>query len=232
MVKILIGTPISKGKLYCWDEYIKGVTATGCDIAIVVTDKDKAMVPFVGVAKNNYEQKGGRMFFTDIWTEKVMDRIVVARNMLRKRALQGGYDYLLFVDADVIIAEGLPYGLARHNLPVTAAVYHILAEDNTERVPHNLETVTEYKQFTTDLERSGLHRASQVGFGCTLIRRDVLEKVPITCVRDDKGKLKFGEDYSFSNDCYIKHNIPLWIDSDIIVPHRLDPEFKWDMEKA
>lgn len=222
-MKVLIGTPISDSKLYCWDKYVRGVKSSNCPVFLVDTSLD------IECMEDKILSQG--FAYSYLWAKKAMDRVVYARNRIRDAALQGGYDYLMFVDADIMIKPDTVARLLKHNKKVVAAIYYTVGGDSNNRIVHNIEGETDYEQFPLEWEHTGLKEAAQIGFGCTLIHRSVLAKIAIRCNRDCKGILVTGEDYCFSNDCSIREEIPLYVDTDIIVDHRADPKVKWDFRR-
>jgi GT2 family glycosyltransferase len=159
-----------------------------------------------------------------------MDKVVDARNKIVQYALDNDYEYIMWVDSDVIVPQDIVDKLIKHNKSIVSGIYMTIGKDELPRVVHNVETETAYEPMSEDMVDTGLQQASQIGFGCVLTKIDIFNKVRFRCERYDTGFIRYGEDYCFSNDIWLKHDIPVWVDTNIQVPHKVnDP---WDLEKA
>lgn len=100
-----------------------------------------------------------------------------ARNEACKRCLEIGFDYLFFLDSDVVPPSDAVPRLVRHNQPIVSGVYYRRSPPlghpvMMKRGPDGgLGWVQQYPV-------PALLDVDAVGAGCLLIRRDVLEKLP------------------------------------------------------
>jgi hypothetical protein len=99
-----------------------------------------------------------------------LERITKARNLLRKLYLFTDNEYLLFLDSDIIVG---------------ARTKRILL--NTLRT-HNVDIL-----YNSYLVHNG--NVCTSGLGCTLIKREVLEKIKFRCGIDGEKK------YAFVDEC-------------------------------
>jgi len=220
--RILIGVPINDIKLYCWEEFSEHTKKLGYPVLIVDTSKNNEMKPYI---------KREKFMYAYYWAEKAMDRVVGARNMIAEYAIENDYDYVMWVDSDVMVKPGIIEKLLSHDKELVSAVYNTIGKNEFPRIVHNIETEKSYEPMPVDYIDTGLRQASQIGFGCVLTKIDVLEKVKFRCERyQDTGYIRYGEDYCFSNDIWLKHDIPIWVDTDIQVPHKVNEP--WDLDNT
>ena len=217
--KVLISAPIDDNKLYCWDEFIKGLKKTRnpfTDILLVDTSKDKNMQERI--------LKEGFMT-AHAWEEKPMDRVVKARQMAVNFMKAKCYDYILMIDADAILDENTVSILSGHNKLVVSAVLNKIGDN---MLPCPVPKISPGEQMPLDWMGTGLRDVFEIGFGAALISTKVFHLVPkIACVRDDKGKLLVGEDFVFSSQCR-DLGIPLCVDTDYQIPHKIQGQWNWD----
>jgi hypothetical protein len=128
--------------------------------------------------------------------------ILAQQERARAMTLDGGFDALVFVEHDMQVpAHGIRtlyetdapvvYGvyLFRHNQYMLSAFRY----DNDRNIGMSL------MQYPAELEqarRAKEWQVSGVGFGCTLVRRDVLERIPFRLTESDPYA-----DMVFARDC-------------------------------
>lgn len=95
------------------------------------------------------------------------------RNSLCQKALDDGFDYLGFLDSDVIPPADAFLRLLDHNLPVVSGMYC------RRSPPHGIPVAIRNKVWVQQIT-GGLEEVDYVGAGLLLIKREVLEKVPPT----------------------------------------------------
>lgn len=131
------------------------------------------------------------------------------RNVLAKyrrarvQALAGGYDALVTVEHDMVLPVDALATLAATDAPVVFGVYvlrhgtfvlNACRYENDRNVGMSLSV---YPGELRILRRAGVGRVSGVGWGCTLMRRDVLERAPL----DDGGGQCPAGDLPFAQWC-------------------------------
>jgi hypothetical protein len=121
----------------------------------------------------------------------------------RQQALDGGYDALLTVEHDMALPLDAFLRLWATAAPVVFGVYqlrHGSGVINAWRYENkrNLgSSLTHYKRELLQARKRGAWRVCGCGWGCTLIRREVLERVPF---HDQEGHNAAG-DLAFAYDC-------------------------------
>ena len=117
-IKVLVGCPTSEHKEYCLGEYIKGIRALTypyVDILLVENSKD-----------NVYFEKLSKLFPTikGPWNDGARQRIVDSRNILRKKVLNGDYDYFFSLEQDIVPPKDAIERLLSHGKKIISGIYY------------------------------------------------------------------------------------------------------------
>jgi len=121
----------------------------------------------------------------------------------RERALAGGYDALLTVEHDMVLPPDAAAKLTAVAAPVVYGVYMLRHGSNVVNaleVSHGRNigmSLTFAPRLLAQARQAGVTEVSGVGFGCTLIRREVLEPIPFR-PDGDNGQ---APDIPFATDC-------------------------------
>ncbi len=108
-----------------------------------------------------------------------------ARNTACHHALQGGFDYLFFLDSDVVPPHDAVLRLMSHNLPIVSGVYH------RRSPPHGIPVMLKGGGWITAYPPNTLMEVDLVGAGCLLMRRDLLEAMARKPLDAKRGKTFF-----------------------------------------
>ena len=127
--------------------------------------------------------------FNAVWNhptdQRKMGKILSNRNIIVDRAISGGYDYLLFLDQDVMTPTNTISKLVSHEKPICGGVYlsNMVYGSGYALGPVAVlftNTSDFVQRATVDtVQQPRLLEVAGAGFGCCLIRRDVLESVPL-----------------------------------------------------
>ncbi|MCX6802385.1 MAG: hypothetical protein NT067_04720 [Candidatus Diapherotrites archaeon] len=145
----------------------------------------------------------------------------VARNVLAEEFLKSDCDYLLFLDSDIVFPPNIIDLLIRHEKDFVSAIYFTRKKI---KPMHRFLKDGEYVS-PNEVKPGQLVEADAVGLGCSLIRREVVEKVSA----QNKGlplfKMEFrnrteilGEDVFF---CRLvqKAGFKIFVDTGTLVGH-------------
>jgi len=180
--RVLVGCPTSAHKEYCLQDYasaLKELSYENFDILIVDNSES-----------DSYSEKIkalGLPVIKAAYSEHARDRVIASRNILREKALDGGYDYLLSLEQDVIPQPNIIEGLLRHKKKITTGVvYHLFPQkDTNEWIEKPLLALWSRSErgklafFSAEqiLDLSVIVEVDYCSMGCLLISREVLEKI-------------------------------------------------------
>ena len=215
MKKVLIAAPLrQEPKIF--REYQKGLDGliipdgVSVDRFFVVTD-GPAVIPEIRGAEwveNNSEDV--TVYHNHLWTGELVSRMSEMRNQTIRRALEGGYDYLLSVDTDLVLEKHTLETLLAAEKDVVAGLFWTEGWSNAWMY----DQADGYKP---EWEKPGLYRIGGSG-ALILISRRVMEAgVDYTPIPNLK-KAVFGEDRHFCIRAVV-HGFELWADSHCLPVH-------------
>lgn len=237
--KILIGCPIFEGKEYCFTQFLKGLeslTYENFDICLVDNSKSVDFFKKIKSAASAWNKNHKQFFFVEripFDTPLPLDRIVRARNVLRKKVLEGGYDYFFSLEADVVppvdvierllsrkkeIVSGVYFNLVPATNSLVALVYKKIGVDEKGRERTQSLTLEEL------LPSRLIENLHFTGVGCMLIQASVLKDISF---RFETGSRAF-DDWWFCEDARKKGFI-VNADSSMFCMHYYRP---WVTEKS
>lgn len=149
--------------------------------------------------------------------------VYMSRNELAKRAMDIGADYVLWLDSDMVfepdllekLMEDMKDGVDivsgvyfRRTPPFTPVMYDKLEVDENDN-----PVFTEFKELPTEMFEAG-----GIGFGCVLMRTDVITTVFATYLQMFDPMKGMGEDISF---CYRARQCgyKVWVDPRVQCGH-------------
>lgn len=147
------------------------------------------------------------------------------RDAIVKTAIQRGYDYILWLDDDMVFPPDTLTKLLSHNKDICSGLYFgrgnykplmFDVKYDKEDDTYSLEQVLEYKQ-------NDLMKVAGVGFGCCLTKVSVLKDIWNADIRGAKGTCfdfigGLGEDLSFAIRC-MELGIETWVDTSVKCGH-------------
>lgn len=106
-----------------------------------------------------------------------------ARNMIVQQAIDGGFDYIFWVDADIILPNDILEGLLKDDKDIVCGYY--LKKIEQQRIAELFginPADPDGKALSNILEQdlpatSGLYGVKACGFGCTLTKTEVFKKL-------------------------------------------------------
>lgn len=150
-----------------------------------------------------------------------------ARNTGCQKLLEIGWEWLFFLDDDILCPSDIILKLMAHKLPIVSGLYYRRAEPLVpvmlrEDPPNQFKWITQYEQ-------NALVEVDLVGAGCLLIHRDLLLSMPPVskdnrwfewrCDKDDLPQHeKTSEDFTFIRHLR-KNNIKVYVDTSQVCKH-------------
>ena len=225
--KVLVGCPTYKGKDYCVDEwlnYIKNLKYTNYDILIVDNTADD------GTHAKWLTDKYGVEVIHHFKKETSLNALMAECNeILRKRVIDEGYDYLMSIESDVFPPKNIIPRLMNQQHGVVSGMYEIgyrnwkypliqIVEPklNTEGRIGNVRQLwwDEILNFI-DGETKQVHGC---GIGCTLIHVEILKKIKFRV--DPENSIH--ADSFFYMDLWNLFQYPVYVDTSIMCRHDND----------
>ena len=157
---------------------------TGASIAAQKTD-----IPFVWEVSDHNPYAGQKAA-----------NVVAQYQRGREMCLAGGFDAMLTVEDDMVLPPDAIQKLHETDAPVVFGVYvlrHGMKVLNTWRYSGNNNLGMSLSLYPAELRQArarGWAEVSGVGWGCTLMRREVLERLTIHKNDGDAGDLAFATD--------------------------------------
>ncbi len=196
--RVLIGCPTYEGHSFCikrFLEALKKISYPNFDVLFVDNSEKEEHAQFI--RSHGYEVLRN--------AEKTADRIdaiIKNRNIIIQRAIEKGYGCLLFLDTDVLVPEDIIEKLLSHDNDIVSGVY--LGGQMIKRRMRLAPVIydfTEKKDYVKHIpvERvleGDFFEIAACGFGCCLIKREILEKVTLRYNKELGG----GEDFPFCKD--------------------------------
>ena len=145
-----------------------------------------------------------------------------ARDDIARFAIQNGYDYVLYVDSDMIFTRKDIDDLMKHQADIVSGLY-ITRHGEGRNVAYTKVITRQKKPFRTpklvhDTDTAGYGEVEGVGFGFCLIKTSVLEKMGHEYVSLFEPRWGVGEDIAFclrAKKCGFK----IMIDRDVKLGH-------------
>lgn len=190
--KVLLAAPNSYLKNYCFKEWITLAKSFGCDVFIADNSlKDKN--------RHLYKQHKVKYKWINPVGKNSMQYITESQEVIRKEFMAGDYTHLFFLETDLFPPKSiLPLFLAM-DLPVVTAPYYIYKGKETTYMNQQIKIVGgEAYTRNFSLLESFIHMdgtvkdAYSTGFGCTLIKREVMEQI---------------KTFRWVGDTFVKNNI-------------------------
>jgi hypothetical protein len=209
-MKVLIAAPLRQDpKIFT--EYQRGLDSliipegAEVDRYFVVNDCDE-VIPYIRGAKIDVVNNQNAMAYQNhLWTGELVSAMSVYRNMTIRETLEGGYDYLLSVDTDLVLEEHTLMQLIEDDKDCVAGMFWTNGWSNCwmyDQVSEN---------NLPEWQTPGLYRVGGTG-ALFLIKRKVLEAgvdyTPIPNLR----KAVFGEDRHFCIRA-VCNGFELWADN-------------------
>ena len=144
-----------------------------------------------------------------------------ARNIAANRAIDGGFDYVLYVDSDQILPPDTLCKLTKTSLPIIAGWSMMAINDERTNVSYFNEEQNMYDFIVRKkLPSKGRIVVDAIGFSCIMVDVKVFNKIPYPYFRyvEYENKTTLSEDLYFC-DQVRKAGIPLMCDTTLKIGH-------------
>lgn len=221
--RVLIGTPVYSGKYYitpAWVESVKNISYPTFDIVVIDNSKNRNKSFMNVFSKNRIKVLKSKNFENPIKT------VTIARQKLYDYAVNGGYDYLLSIEQDILVPKNIIKDLLFHKKVIVGAPYPVSAYTNLQRrridyiisasklkkVIGRIDKVDINEWYISkEIEDRGLLKVKSCSLGCTLISTEILGRIKARC----NHRINRADDSYFFQDCYDK-GISVYLDTGLL----------------
>jgi hypothetical protein len=232
--RVMVGVTTYEGKDYIFHKCMKHIKELDYPqhlIDVFVVDNS---------ASPNYFYKLRRRGYSNLYRvgrgDNSREALTNSQNKLRALCLEGGYDYLFFVESDLLISPDSLKRLLSYGKPVVGSTYNIGRGE--EFIPCIfLDVVTpegflgtralgivqeggKMSYYPAEIDsffagKEPIKRVHGCGLGCTLVSKDIVSRFPFWC--DSRFDNKHSDVYFYLD---LKNSgIPVYVDVTVVVPH-------------
>lgn len=207
------------------------------NIAICVPCRDTVMAPFcfdlARLTAYDTKHRGGGLQLLQMPGTLIFTQ----REKLAQEALEWGADALLWIDSDmrfpadtleILLSRDVPIvgvNATTRREPVLPTAMNLKIDKANPGEPKHVWSKIESR------DKKGIEQVTAVGFGVTLVRREVFEKIPkpwFDIIWTDHGNV-IGEDVAFCVKA-LENEIPVFVDHELSmhIGHTGTKTFGWD----
>jgi hypothetical protein len=225
--KILVGTVTNQVKDYCWDKFskqLKGLQMQGHDVLII--DNSPRLQPRKGFKTIHYKKFNeiigqcqiiNANLPRDKWVNGLMQITKECMNILRDEFLKGDYTHLFILESDVFIEKDTVERLLDMDADVANFTY-LMKLQRFDEYSLCVQTTKDRRarMITPEAGRKLINQGivelgktmlddrliTHCGYGCTLVRRKVLEAIEFKTKFHDKD-IEAYPDSSFHADVLV-----------------------------
>ncbi|MBU0461105.1 MAG: glycosyltransferase family 2 protein [Nanoarchaeota archaeon] len=200
--RVLVGCPTYKKQEYCLSQLVEALSSlTYPELDILFVDNSEGNEYLERLKKIKIPNRKVEVI-KDTYSDIRISRIISSRNIVRDHFLKGNYDYLFFLDTDIIPPKDAIEQLIRADTDIASGVYlcrqKIEGEHHVQPViykPHGEDSVMTVTK--EEVIPNKLMAIAVCGMGCCLIRRTVLAEIKFRPFSQSKTG---GEDVAFCTD--------------------------------
>lgn len=221
--KVLVATPTYSGKHYIFPRWYHNVTKnlTYPNYDWIIVDNTKSQSYITKLRREGYRKVHGV-------PRRGNSRIALgqASEYIRNYAIKNNFDYIMWIESDLLPPPNIIERLLAHKKPIVGAVYEIgfdWSKDSPRRplIYHvsKSESGEEYLDILPRHEgysmlNRGLIRTPAMGLGCCLMHKDIFTQYPFKYSKNTK----LHTDSIFYYELW-KDKVEVWVDSDIVIYH-------------
>lgn len=221
MVKVLVASPTADVKEYCFHEWMGVVSNLTYENYDVYISDNSDTRDFMLRCKERYKDEMLIDKLSPSQHKSVQHIMAKSHDKCRKKALDGGYDYLLHLETDVFPPLNIIERLLDHKRNVIGGLYHIELGEQSKLMIQQIEGFGSAHRETFNLDEADLSfvdgevkKVFSCGLGCVLIHRSVLEKIEFRYI---EGAPVHPDSFFYAD--LNELNIPVYVDTSILCEH-------------
>jgi hypothetical protein len=231
--KILVASPTSINKDYCFDQWIDNVFSfTYPNFDVVMFDNTNDDGKYADeITKRTWDKYGKKLIrfkaynslkINGVKINSLCTKLALSHNDCRDFFLGKNYDYLLHLESDIFPPKDVIERLLYHKKNIIGAGYHIydgikrtlLVYKHLELAPNKVTAKVSTPDDDILIMNGDCIKVAQIGLGCTLLSRKLLEKIKFRYEPENPSY----PDTFFSNDCH-HIGVPIYCDTSFICRH-------------
>lgn len=229
--KILIGSPTGQTKNYCWLEFI-------CNLKALYYPQDRMEIFIAENSNNNsyakylngFDIKVHHINPKDKKTQNLNPLVQVvcqSHNVIREYAIKNKFDYIFHVESDVMVRPSTLIKLLAHQKKVCSAMYFHGNDKNRNLLLQTCEHFGMHRKVrrleweeTLRFVDGTVKNIHACGIGATLIHKSIFRKFPFRFldVFGNIDKEMYPDSYFYED--LAREEIPVFVDTDIILEHK------------
>ncbi len=216
MQRVLIGCPTYDGQSHCIERFLEQLKLVKGPHDVLFVDNSENDLHAQTIQAAGFEVLQNKNAGQDR-----ISKIISNRQKIIDRMLQKKYDYLLFLDTDILPPEDIIPRLLSHKKDIITGTYlgamKIQGKIRQAPVIYDFSHKKDYFKPVplNDVLGESVREIAACGFGCILISRAVLEKVQLRYNKE----LGSGEDIPFCRDARELHSFKTFVDTSIKCTH-------------
>ncbi|MBI4016740.1 MAG: hypothetical protein HY363_03540 [Candidatus Aenigmarchaeota archaeon] len=216
MQRVLIGCPTYDGQSHCISRFLEQLKLVKGPHDALFVDNSEGDEHANKITAAGFEVARNK----DAGADKIA-RIISNRQKIIDRMLQKNYDYLLFLDTDVLPPQDIIPRLLAHKKDLVTGIYlgamKIQGKIRQAPVIYDFSHKKDYFKpvpLNSVLDED-VREIAACGFGCVMITRQVVQKVELRYNKE----LGSGEDIPFCRDARELHGFKTFVDTSIKCTH-------------
>lgn len=221
-MRVLLAAPTSANKNYCAEEWVSNAKRFKQDIFISDNSLNNSNKEFYKKHNINYS-------WVDPKGKTSVQYITESQNQIRDYFLKNDYTHLFFLETDLFPHPSVLSLLQSLDLPVVSAPYFTFRGNGTILLNQEIKIVGSQAitrnyslKESFNFTDGNVHQCYSCGFGCTLIKRSVVEALPfrytgdnLTCNED--GSASHSDSFFYSDLQKLK--IPAYLYTGVNIRH-------------
>lgn len=221
-MKVLLVTTTYKGKSYIWDRFISRVKELTYPVDVLIVDNSEDLT-YQDKLKESVNDTNFKVIHSP-YNERSKISLTNSQNLARQYFLDGDYTHFFSLESDLIPPKDIVEQLLESDKDVISGWYYITR--NPRPCLCREWTLIDMKfaqkaPLLTDLAKNKIMKVFSGSFGCSLIKRKVLEEIKFKVYQ----RFTSHADTWFYFDCERK-GFEVFVDTNLLIPHFQD--WKWD----
>jgi hypothetical protein len=215
--KVLIGTLTHKADKIFFDNFLESINNLDGDFDLLISENSETDGFYSSI-----KEKGLNVIKTKRQSDK-FDTVLQARKDILEEFLKKDYTHLFWADSDIVLPKDALKKLLDKDKDIISGVYlSPFKYPNLPPIVHPVAYKLTHKEDlrlplqSPEIKKGEIMEVHSVGFGCCLIKKEVLEKIKLRRIPNTSST----EDILFCSDARSK-NYKTFLHTDVLCKHGL-----------